>query len=164
MDACVARQSEIYEDPETLTSLIRDHWIDGQIRYFDQASRKLMRQHRMVRRLLYCVLCATIVAALLHALRIWTFHSGNTQALVMCAIGLPAAAAALSNVRSIREFSRHSFRYARMATVMRRYIEKFENEPNNENLRKLAKDVDGLLTAETSGWLVEVSARGLEPG
>jgi hypothetical protein len=84
---------------------------------------------------------------------------------VMCAIGLPAVAGALSNVRSIREFSRHPFRYARMAAVLRRYTGVLDDEPDIRDLGKLAVEVGGLLTAETRNWLGEVSGRGLEiPG
>jgi hypothetical protein len=147
---------------ESLSLPIRVHWIGGQMKYFDRTSKKMIRKHHVVRRLIYAVLGATIVAAVLHSLRIWPLNSGDTQALVMCAIGLPAGAAALSNVRSIREFSRHSFRYARMAAVLRRYTEKFDDESTIEDLRQLAEEVGDLLTAETRGWLVEVSGRGLE--
>jgi hypothetical protein len=156
------RQKETPEDPETLSSLIRKHWMGGQMTYFERTSQKLMRKHQALRKLLYGVLGATIVAAALHSLRIWPFHSGDTQALVMCAIGLPAAAGALSNARSLREFSRHSFRYARMAAILRRYMGKFDDESGIDDIRRLAEDVGSLLTAETRGWLVEVSAQGLE--
>jgi hypothetical protein len=150
-------------DLETLSSLIRIHWIGGQVNYFERTSKKLMRKHNEVRTLLYGIIGATIIAALLHCLRIWPLHADGTKALVMCAIGLPAVAAALSNVRSLREFSRHSFRFARMAAVMRRYLDKFDEESDRERLRQLAEEVGGLLTAETRDWLGVVSARALEP-
>jgi len=157
-----SRQQDIAEDLETLSSLIRSHWIGGQVGYFERTSRNLLSKHRAVRRLLYTVLGITIAAAVLHSLRIWPLGSGETQALVMCAIGLPAVAGALSNVRSIREFSRHAFRYARMAAVLRRYMDRLEDTRDIAGLRRLTTDVNDLLTAETSGWLVEVSARSLE--
>jgi hypothetical protein len=150
------------EETVALSSLIRVEWVGGQVGYFDKTSKKMMRKHHAVLRLLYGVLGATIIAALLHSLRLWPFHSGNTQALVMCAIGLPAVAAALSNIRSIREFTRHSFRYRRMAAVLRGRLEAFDDESGIEGLRKLAAEVSDLLTDETRGWLVEVSGRGLE--
>lgn len=156
------RKEDIPEDPETLSSLIRAHWMTGQLRYFERTSKKMMRRHRTVRGLLYGVLGATIVAALLHSLRIWPFRSGATEALVMCAIGLPAVAGALSNIRSIREFSRHAFRYTRMAAVVRWYLEKFGEQSSVDDLGLLAEKVGNLLTAETRGWLVEVSGHGLE--
>jgi SMODS and SLOG-associating 2TM effector domain 3 len=157
-------QQEPPEDLETLSSLIRDHWMGGQMDYFQRTSKRLMRTHHVVRWFLYGVLIATIVAALLHCLRIWPLHSGVTQTLVMCAIGLPAMAGALSNVRSTREFSRHSFRYARMEALLRRYASALD-EPDLKDLRQLAVQVGDLLTAETRNWLVEVSGRGLEsPG
>jgi hypothetical protein len=162
MAGCDARRQVISEDPETLNSLIRNHWMGGQMNYFDRTSKKLMRKHNRVLSLLYTLLCATIVAAVLHGLRIWPFHSGDTEALVMCAIGLPAAAGALSNVRSIREFSRHSFRYARMAAVLRRYTKRFNDELDIDTLRQVATEVGDLLTEETRGWLLEVSQRDLE--
>lgn len=156
------KQEEPPEGPETLSSLIREYWMGGQIKYFERTSKKLMRRHHAVRKLVSCVLGATIVAAVLHSLRIWPFHSGDTQALIMCAIGLPAVVAALSNVRSLREYARHSFRYARMAAVLHRYLEKFDDEPDIKDLRQLAVEVSALLTAETNGWLLEVSAQSLE--
>ena len=159
---CDLRHQQVSEDPETLSSLIRVHWMGGQLKYFERTSKKMIRKHRMVRRSLNGVLIATIIAALLHGLRIWPLHSSDTQALVMCAIGLPAVAGVLTNVRSIREFSRHSFRYARMAAILRRYMERFNNETDIDELRELAEKVGEVLTAETKGWLVEVSGRGLE--
>jgi hypothetical protein len=158
------RQQTLGEDPETLSSLIRGHWISGQVDYFDRTSKKLMRKHYAVRRLLYTVLGATIIAAVLHSLRIWPFHSGNTQALVMCAIGLPAVAGVLSNVRSIREFRKHSYRYARMAAILRWYLQRSDDASDIDHLRGLAIAVDDLLTEELTRWLDEVSSQGLEPG
>jgi hypothetical protein len=155
---------ELPADLKTLNSLIKDVWMDGQREYYEKTSRKLMRRHNALRRLLYGVLYLTIVAAALHSLQIWPFHSSETQALVMCAIGLPAAAGALSNVRNLREFSRHSFRYARMAAVLRRYEERFEHKSDIKSLRRLAEEVGRLLTAETRNWLVEVSEHRLEHG
>jgi hypothetical protein len=150
------------EDPETLSSLIRVHWMGGQLRYFERTGKKMTRRHHTLIGLLYGVLGATIVAALLHSLRIWPFHSDETEALIMCAIGLPAVAGALSNIRGLREFSRHAFRYTRMAVVMRSYLEQIGEESSIDDLGVMAEKVGNLLTAETRGWLVEVSGHGLE--
>ena len=150
------------EDPDTLNGLIRKYWIAGQLSYFERTSRKMMWRHHLVKGILYGALGATIIAAFLHSLRMWSFHSGDTQALIMCAIGLPAAAGALSNVRSLREFSRHAFRYSRMAAIMRSYLKKFGEESSIEDLGQLAEKAGALLTAETRGWLIEVSGHNLE--
>jgi len=157
-----AGQMDVQEDPETLNELIRKYWVGGQLKYFERTSKKMMRKHHIVRGILYGVLGATIIAALLHSLRIWSFHSGNTETLIMFAICLPAVAGALSNIRSLRDFSRHAFRYTRMAAVMRWYLEKFGEESSIEDLGLLAEKAGSLLTAETRGWLVEVSGHGLE--
>ena len=121
------------------------------------------RQHLTVVGLLYGVLGATIVAVLLHSLRIWPFDSGATQALIICAIGLPAVAAALSNIRSLREFGRHAFRYQRMAAVVRWYLSESDEQASIDDLGLLAEEVGRLFTAETGNWLVEVSEHDLEP-
>jgi hypothetical protein len=156
-------KGHITEDPETLSSLIRAHWMTGQLRYFERTSKKMMRRHHTVVGLLYGVLGVTIVAALLHSLRMWSLHSGATEALIMCAIGLPAVAGALSNVRSLREFSRHAFRYTRMADVIYTYLDEFGEEPTLHEIGLAAEKVGSLLTAETRDWLVEVSSHGIEP-
>jgi hypothetical protein len=57
--------------------------------------------------------------------------------LVMCAIGLPTVAGALSNVRRTRDYSCRSFRYARMAPVHKR----FNNELDMDSLRQVAREV-----------------------
>jgi hypothetical protein len=150
------------EDPGTLSSLIREHWMRGQLRYFERRSKTMMRQHRAIVGLLSAVLGATIVAVLLHSLQIWPFDSGQTQALIMCAIGLPAVAAALSNIRSLREFSRHAFRYQRLAAVVGWYLSD-DKEPSIEDLGLLAERVGSLFTAETRNWLLEISGHDLEP-
>jgi hypothetical protein len=150
------------EDPRTLSSLIREHWMRGQLRYFERRSTKMMRQHLTIVSLLYAVLGATIIAVLLHSLQIWPFDSGQTQALIMCAIGLPAVAAALSNIRSLREFSRHAFRYQRTAAVVSWYLSESVKEPSIEDLGVLAERVASLFTVETRGWLLEVSEHHLE--
>jgi hypothetical protein len=169
---CDIRRQEPPADFKTLTSLILDSWMGGQRKYYDDTSKKMMRRHNALRRILYSVLGLTIIAAALHSLRLWPFHSGETDALVMCAIGLPAVVGALSNVRNLREFSRHSFRYARMAAVLRRYREQWNDESDTKwndksdikGLRRLAGEVSHLLTTETRNWLVEVSERRLEHG
>jgi hypothetical protein len=162
MDEQAPEPQEPSEPLEVLNSLIRVHWLGGQMSYFARSSRKMMRIHHMVRRSLYVVLGITIAAALVHSFRIWPFGSAQTDVLVMCAIGLPAVAGALSNIRSLREFSRHSIRYARMANVLHWYIRKFEQEMSIDQLRKLTAEMDGILTAEARGWLGVVSERGLE--
>jgi hypothetical protein len=156
------RQSPLAEDPETLSSLIRGHWIAGQLDYFDRTSTKLMGKHYAVRRLLYIVLGATIIAAVLHSLRIWPLRSGDTQVLVMCAIGLPAVAGALASVRGIREFRKHSYRYARMAATLRWYLHRSDYASDIDQLRGLVTEVDDLLTDELTRWLDEVSGQSLE--
>jgi hypothetical protein len=172
---CDVRRQKPRADLETLSSLIGECWIGGQLNYFEGHSKSMMRKHNAVRGLLYGVLGLTIVAAALHSARIWPLQSGGTQTLVMCAIGLPAVAAALSNVRNIREFSRHSFRYARNAAVLRRYKARNEaiqdqhkgrpyDRSGIKDLQQLAAEVGSLLTAETRNWLVEVSERPLEQG
>lgn len=150
------------EPLETLSSLIRVRWVARQINYFENTSRKQMRSHERVRRMLYVVLGITIAAAVVHSLRVWPSGSIPTQVLVMCAIGLPAAAGALSNVRSLREFRRHSLRYARMADVLRMYLDQFEQEADINDLRRLARNIDGVLTAEARDWLGVVAEQGLE--
>jgi hypothetical protein len=150
------------EDLETLSSLIRERWMAGQLRYFERTSKKMMRRHYGIVGLLYLVLVTTILAALLHSLRIWPFHSGQTQVLIMCAIGLPAVAAALSNIRSTREFSHHAFRYQRNAAIVSWYLSKFDDESSIKELGALAEKMGNLFTSETRGWLGEVSEHGLE--
>ncbi len=152
------------EDAETLSSLIRAHWMTGQLKYFERTSERMLRRHHMIVGLLYGVLGATIVAALLHSLRIWSLHSGATEVLIMGAIGLPAVAAALSNIRSLREFSRHAFRYTRNAAVIRSYLYESGEEPSVDDIGLVAKKVGILLTDETRNWLVEISTHDIEPG
>jgi hypothetical protein len=82
----------------------------------------------------------------------------------MCAIGLPAVAAVLANIRSLREFSRHSTRFANMAKVLHWYLDQFVAESSVDHLRDLALSVYDVLTAESRGWLGAVSGRGIEIG
>ena len=154
------------EEPlETLNWLIRVHWVSGQIEYFKKRSAKLMRRHKTVLALLFAVLFVTLAAAIVHLVGIWPFHSTQTDALVMCAIGLPAVASFLANMRSMREFRRHSVRYALMANVLRWYLDQFVQESTIDHLRQLAENIDHVLTEESRGWLGAVSERGLEaPG
>jgi hypothetical protein len=140
------------------------YWVSGQIDYFKSKSDRLMRQHNIVRSLLSAVLFITIAAAIVHSLHIWPLESNPTEALVMCAIGLPAVAAVLANIRSLREFSRHSTRFANMAKVLHWYLDQFVAESSADRLRDLALGVYDVLTAESRGWLGAVSGRGIEIG
>jgi hypothetical protein len=169
------------EPLHVVSSLIRAHWVSGQIDYFKKKSANLKFQHKIVFNLMAVVLFVTIVAGILHAARIWPLNSTPTEALVMCAIGLPAFAGFLVNVRSLREFSRHSNRYANMAKVLHWYLDRFEEveeagarhleesssarhleESSVRHLRHLAVNVDHVLTAESRSWLGAVSERGIE--
>lgn len=150
------------EPLDVLSSLIREYWVSGQIDYFKKKSTKLMLQHNIVRNLMSVVLFVTIVAGIVHSLRIWPLSSTPTEALVMCAIGLPAVAGVLVNIRSLREFTRHSNRYASMAKVLRWYLDQFVQESSAKHLRHLAVNVDHVLTAESRGWLGAVAERGIE--
>jgi hypothetical protein len=150
------------EPLETLSKLIRVHWVGGQISYFDSASKKQLRYHHRVQMALPAVLGVTIVAAVVHALRIWPFHSTQTETLIMFAIGLPAVAGALSGIRSLREFRRHSLRYARMAGVLQHYLNQLDHQSDMNSLAQFAKTIDGVLVAESRDWLGAVAEQGLE--
>jgi hypothetical protein len=150
------------EPLETLSKLVRVHWVEGQISYFESASRKQLRYHHRVQTALYAALGITIAAAVVHTLRLWPFHSTETQTLIMLAIGLPAVAGALTGIRGLREFRRHSLRYARMANVLRKYLDQFDYQSDIGSLVQLATNIDDILIAEARGWLGAVAEQGLE--
>jgi hypothetical protein len=147
---------------DVINSLVRVYWVAGQIGYFKMKSARLMFQHQAVRALMSAVLFVTIAAGIVHSLRIWPLSSTPTQTLEMCAIGLPAIAGFLVNVRSLREFNRHATRYASMANVLNWYLDQSVQEPNAEHLRRLAVNIDRVLTAESRGWLGAVAEHGIE--
>jgi hypothetical protein len=171
-DADVRQQASGHDDGEgqqlteppldVINSLIRVYWVAGQIDYFKKKSAKLRLQHEVVRTLMSAVLFVTIAAGIVHSLRIWPLSSTPTETLEMCAIGLPAIAGFLVNVRSLREFSRHATRYASMANVLNWYLDQFVQESSAKQLRRLAVNIDRVLTAESRGWLGAVAEHGIE--
>jgi hypothetical protein len=152
------------EPAHVLDDVIRGSWISGQIDYFRKTSRRLIRRHNTVRTLLAAVLFVTIAAAIMHSLDLWSLPSTETEAFSMCAIALPALAAALANIRSLREFTRHASRYANMATVLDWYLDQYMADLNADHLRLLALSVYDVLTAESRGWLGAVTGHGIEIG
>lgn len=155
---------EVTEPLDVLNGLIRSRWVPGQITYFRKTSARLARSHNAVRSLLVTVLFVTIAAAVVHSLHLWPDGTGQTEALTMCAIALPAVAAALATLRSLREFIRHSSRYANMATLLDWYLGQSVTEESLPHLQKLAQSVYDVLTAESRGWLSAVTGRDIEIG
>lgn len=155
---------KVTEPLDVLNGLVRSRWVQGQITYFRKTSVRLTRNHNAVRSLLVGVLFVTIAAAVVHSLGLWPNGAGQTEALAMCAIGLPAVAAALATLRSLREFIRHASRYANMATLLDWYLRQSVAEESLPHLQKLAQSVYDVLTAESRGWLSAVTGRDIEIG
>ena len=106
-------------DVEGLREFLAEAWIRDQMEYHDKMSRKYHGRYHRLTRATEVLFGATILAALLHVFGVAGHASPGSLSwatlFVLLAIALPALGAAVSAIRTQREYSRNSERFGRMA-------------------------------------------------
>ena len=153
-------------DVEGLREFLAEAWIRDQIKYHEKMSRKYHgRDHRLTRAT-YMLFVATILAALLHVFGVAGHASPGSLSwailFVLLAIALPALGAAISAIRTQREYSRNSERFGRMAHYLAGISARLEGAPDMETVRAIAAEAEDLMFDENRDWFVVMRFHPIE--
>jgi hypothetical protein len=153
-------------DVEGLREFLAEAWIRDQIKYHEKMSRKYHgRDHRLTWAT-YILFGATILAALLHVVGVAGHASPGSLSwatlFVLLAIALPALGAAISAIRTQREYSRNSDRFGRMAHYLGSISARLETAPDMETVRAIAAEAEDLMFDENRDWFVVMRFHPIE--
>ena len=153
-------------DVEGLREFLAEAWIRDQIKYHEKMSRKYHgRDHRLTRAT-EVLFGATVLAALLHVFGVAGHASPGSLSwailFVLLAIALPALGAAISAIRTQREYSRNSERFGRMAHYLAGISARLEGAPDMETVRAIAAEAEDLMFDENRDWFVVMRFHPIE--
>ncbi len=136
-------------------------WIDDQIFYFKNSSRRCWRRHRQLSLSSYILFGLTFVAALLHVLYGGThlFH----HLFAFLSIVFPAVAGALGAIRTHREYLKNAMRSSEMVRHLQEIKEKMSSVKNLKDLIPLVREAEETMLRENEDWRVIVRFHELEP-
>jgi hypothetical protein len=136
-------------------------WIDDQIRYHKDKSKRHQRRYRRMYIAGYILFGFTFVAALLHVLQVGPdlFH----RLSAFMAIVFPAIAGALGAIRIQREYLRNAKRSTEMVRHLEEIKEQMRTAQNLESFLPLVCEVEDTMLHENEDWRVVVRFHELEP-
>jgi len=139
---------------ERLKSLLFKAWLDDQIRYQDQVSKRQHGQHQLMSRVSDTLFGLTLLAALLHVADFGPHTLKN--ALAAMVIAFPAIAASVAGIRTHGDYLRKSMRSAEMARHLREIKDRMEREKEREGFLKLVSEAEEMMLRENEDWRVTV--------
>jgi hypothetical protein len=146
--------SSAHPDIERLKRFLDTAWIDDQIEYHRQASRRNERRDNRLTQAIALLFGLTLLAAILHAASLHGLELSHRLGdwLVLVSIMLPAVAAGLGGIRAQREYLRNAERSARMAHTLQALKGPLERAPDLADLRALARTTGTLMLEENRDW------------
>jgi hypothetical protein len=155
-------------DVDALRRFLGDAWIRDQIKYHEKMSRKYHGRHHRLTRATEALFVATVLAAVLHVFGVAGHASPGSLSwatlLVLLAIALPALGAAISAIRTQREYSRNSERFGRMAQYLEGISARLETAPDMKTVRAIAAEAEDLMLDENRDWFVVMRFHPIELG
>ena len=155
-------------DVEGLREFLVEAWIQDQIKYHEKMSRKYHGRHHRLTRATEVLFGATILAALLHVFGAAGHVSPGSLSwatlFVLLAIALPALGAAISAIRTQREYSRNSERFRRMAHYLDGISARLKTAPDMDTVREIAAEAEDLMLDENRDWFVVMRFHPIELG
>jgi hypothetical protein len=138
-------------DFERLRSFLATGWLSDQVQYFRKAADQHQRRHRGFVIIIAVLFLLTIVAAILHSLRLGHGeHSGDLVS--MLSLTLPALGAALSGLAAQREHHRHAERYQWLTDTLAAAQRRMQMAPDVRSLQKIAAEAELVLLDENRDW------------
>ncbi|GAI94775.1 unnamed protein product, partial [marine sediment metagenome] len=147
-------QSRYDPSLEGLRDLQCEAWIEDQIRYHDNTSKRHYRRHHRLARASYAFFGLTICAAVLHAVHVDPHLLRDVFALMV--IVLPATAASMAAIRTHRDYLRNSMRSAEMVSHLKELKDHMMRTRDRESFRELVKETEETMLHENEDWRVVV--------
>lgn len=131
-----------------------DAWIEDQIRYHDDISKRHHGRHELMSRASNLLFGLTLFAALLHVIDIGPHLLESTLGLMI--IALPAAAASITAIRTHRDYLRNSMRSAEMAGHLKDLRDQMMKVQDREGFLRLVTETEETMLHENEDWRVVV--------
>lgn len=147
--------SENFSD---VKKIILTGWISNQAEYHgsNAISKKLLAQRR--HKIIATMLAATLVAAILHLLKV--VHDPFLENFIIAmVIILPAFASAEHAIGSINDFERIATRSAKMNELLISIEQRINNTSGWEDLKNEIRRAEDIMSAENHEWCVSLSFR-----
>jgi len=139
-----------------LRALLNEAWIEDQIGFHKSSSGKYRIRDLRLAAAIFSFFAATIVAAVLHALRVGEGESIGSLSwsdlLAVLALTLPAFGAAFAGIRAEREYERNAERYRQMRRQLQEFRDRAENTGSIEEFQRLAEEVELAMAQENRDW------------
>lgn len=145
---------------EALRKFIFSAWIDEQVRYHRRTSERHSSRHHRITNVGNSLFALTFVAAVLHAFEIGP-HSLHPW-LTFLAIVLPAVGAALSAIRTHREYHKIAKRAAEMVHHLEEIRAAMVQAKTREPFLALMREAEETMLHENEDWRVVVRFHELE--
>jgi hypothetical protein len=152
------RPPPLPEEPnsDALARFLDAAWIEDQLDFHRRASHHHHLRHTWLTRAAWSLFAITLVAALLHALRL-TEALGTSavelkNAVILVSLALPALAGALAGIDAHREHHRHAERYRRIIPLLERLQHRLARAPDAAAVRRVASDAADLMFSEGRDW------------
>jgi SMODS and SLOG-associating 2TM effector domain 1 len=153
----------IPSDVPALRALLADSWVREQLEYHRHAACVAERRHRLVTRLVECLLGIAIVLSILHAFEVFEEHSHTVEDLLeFFAIALPGISAALTGHREHRQYRLNAERSSRTADRLCLVLVALETARDMSALRGLANEAQVIMVEENRDWFGVAELQELE--
>jgi hypothetical protein len=153
-------------DVEGLRRFLAEAWIQDQIGYHEKMTRKYYGRHHRLTRATEVLFGATVLAALLHVFGVAGNASPGSLSwatlFVLLAIALPALGAAISAIRTQREYSRNSERFGRMAHYLEGISTRLKTAQDMDTVRRIAAEAEDLMLDENRDWFLVMRFHPIE--
>lgn len=143
--------------PDALKRFLVTAWIEDQLTFH---MKRRDRNHRATWRITGVtggIFLITVVVAILHPLP----HMPS-QTLLWVVIAFPALGSAFQALAGQREYERNASRYGQMADSLKRMKESMEDARGLLQIRRIARDTEGLMLSENREWFLIMQAHDFE--
>jgi hypothetical protein len=147
-------------------AFIQRNWIDDQIDYHENNSRRAGCKSRLLERGGIAIFVVALATAACHVVLTWSrAYTGGAwlhSTLCLAALVLPAVGASLGGIRSHREYSRMEKRSAGMVEQLTELKDDFAEVDTPEAFELLLAETEELMLREAQDWLLLMGTARLE--
>jgi len=136
---------------------LADNWIHDQVRYHQRRAERCERQDLLATIATWVLLGLSLVAAILHAVKIGKLAVGYA------AIILPAGIAAVGTFTAQREYRQHARRYGEMTQRLAECERRMYTAESLRRVQELALETEAVMRHESGEWFGVVRLHNLEP-
>ncbi len=149
-----------------LRAFLGEAWLHDQLKFYSSSGRLYKSRHARLSGAIYALFAGTIVAAALHGLGVGGHGSEGSvnwaNTLKLFAIALPALGAALSGIRSQREYERNAERYDQMVHYLANIRTRMQSAPDMDAIRGIAAEAEDQMLDENRDWFVVMKFHDFE--